>query len=1077
MRRMARVITAGLTALALMAQPAALVALDEEQPTPPAVSSEEEASATAEAEEVIAPEEETLAPSDDTELSAEEPGESTELSDEALTPEEPAAESDENSADAAVPQSPEQQLEDDPEQVPADPAREELDQLADLYAAALPDGTYALVSGLEGGRLLFAGEDGSAQLQQNMPDEDALWTVAHDAQGYLTIARASDGKVLAAVLDDPASTAAPGARIELCDPDGTWAQRWIAIAQGEGFVLVSALDATLALDVTGAMDADGASVQLYTRNDTAAQTWSFADPESLEQTSEIDLLAASSRDALPAGTYYIVSSLGSRKVIDVSGGASWDGANVQLYASNGTAAQQWTVSYDANGYATITNKGSGKVLDVAAGKSNPGTNVQQFSSNGTRAQKWVIEPIAGSSSFCIHSALAQNLVLDISAGSSANGANVQVYTANGTAAQSFTFVSAAPVSVDPCSDILPDGWFTIASAANGSYVFDISAASTADGANAQLYQANGTAAQLFRFEYRNGYYHIVNGQSGKALDVDGGSPLPPTNVQQWTMSATNANQQFIAIKNSDGTYSFVNRSSGLALRAGTGSVGNGTNLDAAVRDSSKYQRFTLHEQKMSIAEGLYSLRPAGSTATALEASGQGAPTTPTYRGDASQKWFIDSSDSTPGAYTIESMSSGLKLTATSQTAVALQKTTGSENQQWIPRFSDGAVYAFENRATGTYLSIVSGSGTSARIGLAASPNGSAAHFRLDKAEVLDSGTYTIRLLGASSQVIDISAGSSANGANIQTYASNGTSAQIWDVWKRTDDTYLIKNAANGKALDVRNAQAASGANVQLWQKQNNAAQAWRITFERGVGYRIASALNSSLVLTSTGTSSGSNIMISSDSGAATQRFTLDATDYTPPILNTISWAGAKHWSSGRQGEDWIALVIHISECSTLSQIDNTFWGTREASAHYGVGNSAIHQYVSLSDTAWAVGNWSWNKRTVSIEHVGTTSNPPSRATLDRSAQLMAALARMKQWPELVLGTNAGIHKWYSATTCPASLDVKYLISKANEYMGNGFTYKSVENGAVKPKISTQTVPGEQLSLRDALAGNVNARGF
>ena len=220
-----------------------------------------------------------------------------------------------------------------------------------------------------------------------MPGEDALWTVAHDAQGYLTIARVSDSKVLTVSPDDPASTEAPGVRIELCDPDGTWAQRWIAVAQGEGFVLVSALDATLALDVTGAMDADGASVQLYTRNDTAAQTWSFADPESLEQTSEIDLLAASSRDALPAGTYYIVSSLGSHKVIDVSGGASWDGANVQLYASNGTAAQQWTVSYDANGYATITNKGSGKVLDVAAGKSNPGTNVQQFSSNGTRAQK------------------------------------------------------------------------------------------------------------------------------------------------------------------------------------------------------------------------------------------------------------------------------------------------------------------------------------------------------------------------------------------------------------------------------------------------------------------------------------------------------------------------------------------------------------------------------------------------------------------------------------------------------------------------------------------------------------------
>ena len=74
----------------------------------------------------------------------------------------------------------------------------------------------------------------------------------------------------------------------------------------------------------------------------------------------------------------------------------------------------------------------------------------------------------------------------------------------------------------------------------------------------------------------------------------------------------------------------------------------------------------------------------------------------------------------------------------------------------------------------------------------------------------------------------------------------------------------------------------------------------------------------------------------------------------------------------------------------------------------------IHQYVGLNDTAWAVGNWEWNKRPVSIEHVGTTANLPSYATLVTSAHLMAALARSKGWRHLTMGGLSeftdGIHR-------------------------------------------------------------------
>lgn len=133
------------------------------------------------------------------------------------------------------------------------------------------------------------------------------------------------------------------------------------------------------------------------------------------------------------------------------------------------------------------------------------------------------------------------------------------------------------------------------------------------------------------------------------------------------------------------------------------------------------------------------------------------------------------------------------------------------------------------------------------------------------------------------------------------------------------------------------------------------------------------------------------------------------------------WIGCGKYNSGRGGYRVKQIVPHIAECPTMAGVDATLAGTREASAHYCVDDTSIHQYVAESDTAWAVGNWVGNRETISIEHVGTTANPPSRKTLDRSAELMADIARRYGWSELVLGGNVGLHKWYSATSCPAML--------------------------------------------------------
>lgn len=151
-------------------------------------------------------------------------------------------------------------------------------------------------------------------------------------------------------------------------------------------------------------------------------------------------------------------------------------------------------------------------------------------------------------------------------------------------------------------------------------------------------------------------------------------------------------------------------------------------------------------------------------------------------------------------------------------------------------------------------------------------------------------------------------------------------------------------------------------------------------------------------------------------------------------MSDITWISGGKRSSGRSGYAVKAVVPHISESSTMASVDATFAGAREASAHYCVDETSIHQYVSESDTAWAVGDWLGNRETISIEHVGTTASPPNRKTLDRSAELMVDIARRYGWDRYTLGQNVMLHKWYSATSCPATLDYEYLIDKANELL-------------------------------------------
>lgn len=791
----------------------------------------------------------------------------------------------------------------------------------------------------------------------------------------------------------------------------------------------------------------GATAQAVTvpATDGRARAWSVEASAIKYSRAEIDQFASEHVSDLSNGTFILNSSANRTLVFDVENGSTDSGVNVRLFASNMTPAQKWVVSHDSKGYVTFKSQKSGKALDVSGGTAENGRNVQQYQSNGTYAQKWIAVKDSNGT-YRLISALNTAYALE-SAGSSATSAtNIQIGAVSDGANQSFYLIDKAP-AVAPCENILPAGYYALSPVSSrAGRVLDAANGATGNGTNVQLYDANGTLAQLFSFQYVNGYYRIINLKSGKPLDVAGGNLAPGGNVQIYASSNDNANALFSAKINEDGSYTFINKATGYALDILNAADGNGANVQVWLENGGAAQKFRLVKSAGLLTEGTFNVVSQASGSLVLDvANGSTSEGNKIQlfqsNGTFAQKWYVRRVDN--NVYEIESLLSGKLLSASGNSLVQTSRASNGStaSQRWTAGYANGA-YILKNLAIGKVLN-ASGSMLSL-----AQENGSRAQaFTFTNTDVISSGTYSFALTSNSSLRLDVSNGSTATGAAVQAWASNGTVSQTWDVRANGDGTFEISSVLSGKVLDVENGNVRSGARVRLWERNGSAAQRWRITYDGGKGgLRISPATNGGLVLGTMG--QGQATQLVADGAAGSQRYQTIAANYVPSILGGVVWKGANpmHYTPGREGNDWSVIVIHISESPTLEGIDNTFWGAREATAHYGVGDTRIHQYVNTGDTAWAVGNWFWNLRSVSIEHVGTTAHPPTYQTLNTSARLIAALARSKGWRSVRMGKNLNIHKNYSSTSCPATLDVNWLYAKANEYLGNGFT----TNPAVDP---------------------------
>ena len=583
--------------------------------------------------------------------------------------------------------------------------------------------------------------NGNIQLGSYAGNSKQKFKLTYVSDGYYKIIESATGKA----LDICNGSSSNGANLQTYSWNGTNAQLWKFINMGNGSYYIRSKLGTV-IDVTNGSIQTGTNIQMYTLNYSNAQKWTLKS-------------TAVKAESIAEGTYTIQAAVNMNYVLDIAGGSTADGGNVQIYSKNNTLAQNFVVTSVGNGYYKIVCEGTGKVLDVSGGSSANGTNVQQYKWNGSAAQCWRFID-AGNGSYYIQSKLGT--VLDIVSGAIYAGNNVQTYMLNETNAQKWK------LSKFSYADIA-EGTYTIQAAANTEYVLDIAGGSTSDGGNVQIYSKNNTLAQNFIVtSVGNGYYKIACEGTGKVLDVSGGSSANGTNVQQYKWNGSAA-QCWRFIDAGNGSY-YIQSKLGTVLDIVSGAIYAGNNVQTYMLNETNAQKWKLSKLNYAdIEEGTYTIQTALSTNKVLDISGGS----------------VDNSAN-----------------------VQIYDKNGTTAQNFVVKKLADHEYQITCENSGKALDVAGGSSSAGtNVWQYSKNNSNAQSWRF-----IDAGNGYYYIVSKLGTVLDVSGASTANGANVQTYTLNKSNAQKWKIISnsKNSDLYSIMGTTSTTAMQMANYFTAKG---------------------------------------------------------------------------------------------------------------------------------------------------------------------------------------------------------------------------------------------------------------------------
>jgi cell wall-associated NlpC family hydrolase len=546
----------------------------------------------------------------------------------------------------------------------------------------------------------------------------------------------------------------------------------------------------------------------------------------------------------PKGRYIIRPLVSDTRALSVKGSTkkNWAGINIQDCVMG--MSQQFDISYDSKGRALIKNANSKKYLSVAGSKARKGASVVQAAKNSSTKQRWKFERVGKSNGYTVYrikSAASGKYCMQLAGGKDVNAANIRMWSKNKSASEKFVLIDVKSVAEPAAAPAVQDGVYRIGSALSTSLSLSIPEDSQKNSGEPIFANSKNSLSQLFMFTYKNGYYQIRPISNGKSITLKNGNMLARA-VAVQSKDSNKAYQRFRVTQTADGYYQFTAMAGGMALRVAEEKATWGKGLETWYPKGSPSEQFTLTRvDSIAIENGVYTISPYADSALSLAAykpqGGYAASLAVNEKSrEISQKFRI--AGNPDGSYAISSVSTGLYLTASGESATLTEAPYGipADTQLWYSKLCIGGM-KFTSKTAGKAVQLVgSTGGYSIKL---SNPSGSKNQAFLPELSVMfDDGQYSIESMSGAGS-IEVAGASFLNLSNIQAGAPDGSGSQAWFVKANADGTVTIRNERSGKPLEA--AAAASGANVRQNKSSGTSMQKWVLENNGDGSFRLRSA--------------------------------------------------------------------------------------------------------------------------------------------------------------------------------------------------------------------------------------------
>ena len=661
------------------------------------------------------------------------------------------------------------------------------------------------------------------------------WQIIAVGGGIYKLVNTNTGKIMEI---DNGSTA-DGANVEQSDDRNGAQQRWRFVLQEDGAYQLVATHSNKCAGLMGASLSNGANLEQTSCAQLLSQRIVVL-PLLLpaEGLYTINPLGGNPLGGNPLSGNPLDSNLpGSGQCLEVAGAGLNISDKIQQGNCDPAAVhQQWYLSLVGDGIYKLINRNSGKVMEVAGGSTADSANLQQYDYVAGSNQKWQVTAHRDGTYQLV--AVHSNKCADITAGLTTNGANLQQAPCTTTANQRFTLTPLPMVT---------QGLYTI-SALHSGQCLEVAGANPNAGATVQQAVCNAMARhqQWQLLAVGDGYYRLVNFNSGKLLEVADNNIADGAMMRQWDY-LNNNNQLWKIIVQGDGTYQLRAVHSNKCVDVIGAATVAGAGVQQATCTTNANQRFTLTAVEL-LPESAYTIKTAHS-GKCVEIAGASVAT-----GSQVQQ---------------NSCNPALK------------------EQQWQPVALGSGYYKLVNLNSGKVLAVPGGN-VNSLVDLAQGDDGGlkSQQWRL----VAQGGGAYLLIAAHSGKCADVYGAAQADGTRlVQQDCGTGTNQRFYflSIAQPAEAVYAVKGVHSGKCMTVADASLDSGATVQQWHcDATTKAQQWQFVIQASGNYKLVNRNSGKVLEVAAGSlNDGVNLQQGDDTGASYQQWQLIAqTDGTYQLV-------------------------------------------------------------------------------------------------------------------------------------------------------------------------------------------------